>query len=158
MKKLLSNGLAVIAGVVSVPAVVNNLGVKPAWEEYRQDPRLEHLQRFFERHDAPAKDFSEAFLQAADTHDLDWRLLPSICFVESTGGKFVRANNLFGWDSGRAEFDSMIDAIHAVADRLANSRRYRDKSLDELLRMYNPDENYPGKVKSIMRRIGPSEL
>jgi hypothetical protein len=158
MKKLLTGGLVFFAGVVSIPFPVSpfQMHKKPV-PEYRQDPRSETLHRFFQQCDCPAQEFSDTFLEAADQFDLDWRLLPSISFIESTGGKHASNNNLFGWDSGHAEFSSMAAGIHTVASRLANSTLYRDKSLDEILSTYNPDTEYAGKVKSVMRRISPSE-
>ena len=53
---------------------------------------------------------------------LDWRLLPSLSFVESSGGKAARNNNLFGWDSGRAAFSSAAAGIRAVASSLSEFR------------------------------------
>jgi hypothetical protein len=93
----------------------------------------------------------------ADQHNLDWRLLPSISMVESGGGREARNNNLFGWDGGKAIFISVRAGIHNVAARLGNSKMYRDKGVDEILRIYNPGANYPEVVKSVMRRISPSE-
>jgi hypothetical protein len=83
--------------------------------------------------------------------------LPSLSYVETTGGKAARNNNLFGWDSGHAHFASLAAGIHAVAYSLAHSGLYKDKSLDKLLATYNHDADYPQKVKSVMRRIAPSE-
>jgi len=83
--------------------------------------------------------------------------LPSISIVESGGGREARNNNLFGWDGGKAMFISVRAGIHDVAGRLGNSKMYRDKGVDEILRIYNPGANYPGVVKSVMRRISPSE-
>jgi hypothetical protein len=93
----------------------------------------------------------------ADQNNLDWRLLPSISFVESGGGREARNNNLFGWDGGRAIYSSIRAGIHDVAERLGNSKLYRDKGVDEILRTYNPNTHYTGVVKSVMRRISPSE-
>jgi hypothetical protein len=89
----------------------------------------------------------------ADEYALDWRLLPSLSFVESTGGKTGLFNNLFGWDSGRAHFDSPRAAIRSVGSHLAQSALYRSKSLDEILATYNPNQDYAQKVKSVMRQI-----
>ena len=107
--------------------------------------------------DCPAAEYAAAFLEAADHNLLDWRLLPSLSYVESTGGKSARHNNLFGWDSGRAHFPSPIAGIHTVGYRLSHSDIYKDKPLDKLLATYNPSIEYVRKVKSIMRRISPSE-
>jgi len=135
-------------------SIARTLGARLA--DYREDPRFAALQNFFRQQgDCPAAEFSQAFLEAADGNDLDWRLLPSISFVESTGGKWARNNNLFGWDAGRATFPTMTAGIHAVGYRLAKSELYRDKSIDELLATYNPNLDYGQKVKSVMRRIAP---
>ena len=157
MRKLLSGGLVVFAGMVSVPAVSLQQAQKAPAPDYRADPRLESIRKFFQKHECPAVAYSSVFLEAADDYDLDWRLLPSISFVESTGGKAAAQNNIFGWDSGRAKFSSMTAGIHAVAYRLSNSELYRDKDLNGLLATYNPNSGYAQRVKSVMRRIAPSE-
>src|SRR5579859_2213149 len=156
MKKILSSGL-VFAGMLSCPVAVTNADTPEPSSEYRNDPRLESLNRFFQKGDCPAQDFSADFLRVADQNNLDWRLLPSISMVESGGGREARNNNLFGWDGGKAIFTSLRAAIHDVARRLGNSKLYRDKGVDEILRTYNPGANYPKAVKSVMRRISPSE-
>ena len=99
-----------------------------------------------------------SFMKVADANALDWRLLPSLSFVETSGGKGARNNNLFGWDSGRAHFPSLAAGIHAVGYRLKHTSPYKGKKLDTLLTVYNPGaEQYAAKVKSIMRRISPTE-
>ncbi len=157
MRKLITSGVFVM-GMVSLPVSMSVSQARPTPpSDYREDPRLETLRSFFSKADCPAAKYSEAFLEAADAYELDWRLLPSLSYVESTGGKSARNNNLFGWDSGRAHFPNPIAGIHAVGYRLANSILYKDKELDKLLATYNPNVEYVQKVKSIMRRISPSE-
>jgi hypothetical protein len=121
----------------------------------RKDRRFDLLRSFFRRFDCPAIQYAEDFIAAADLYDLDWRLLPSLSMVESSGGKAARYNNIFGWDSGRAQFSSPAAAVHAVGYRLAYSTLYRDKDLDGVLTTYNPSVEYAQKVKSIMRLIAP---
>jgi len=162
MRKLFSNGLAVFAGVVSLPLSIIHAGTPaPATAEYRNtpdnDPRLTCLRAFFEGSNCPAAEFSPVFLEASDSNALDWRLLPSISFVESTGGKSARNNNIFGWDSGRAVFSSAVACIRSVAYSLSHSHLYRYKTVDEILRTYNPNADYARKVKSVMIRIARSE-
>jgi len=156
MRRIFSNGLMVFAGVLSVPGVVA-IQSHSIFRDYRLDPRLQSLKRFFQSTNSPAERLSEQFLWAADKHSLDWRLLPSLSFVESGGGKNARNNNLFGWNSGKTAFPSATAAIADVANRLANSKLYKNKSLDGILRTYNPGQSYTLKVKSVMRRICPSE-
>ncbi len=155
MRILLSSGL-VFAGIVSLPSVLSpRQTLRDAIPEMRNDPRLKALRKFFAQARCPAERYSEHFINAADNYDLDWRLLPSISFIESTGGKAARNNNFFGWDSGRARFASPVAAIYQVGFRLAASERYRGKALDQVLATYNPNVEYARKVKFVMRRISP---
>jgi len=156
MLKLLTSGMFVV-GMVSVPVALSPHQSPAPPPDYRNDPRLESLRTFFRNAACPAEHYATAFLEAADHYQLDWRLLPSLSYVESTGGKSARHNNLFGWDSGKAHFPSPVAGIHAVAYRLAHSDLYKDKKLDKLLATYNPNIDYGRKVKSVMRRIAPSE-
>jgi len=120
-----------------------------------EDPRVVRLKEFLYENDCPIKSLAADFIEAADLQDLDWRLLPSIAVVESGGGKRYKNNNVFGWGNCDLRFPSVRAGIHFVAERLANSRLYRDKNLDQLLRTYNPEHpNYPQKVKSVMSLIG----
>jgi hypothetical protein len=157
MIKMFASGMVVIAGMVSVPPGTNQKSSQPA-PDYRDDPRFETLTRFFHKADCPAEKYSAEFLKAADANALDWRLLPSLSFVETSGGKGARNNNLFGWDSGRAHFPSPTAGIHAVGYLLKHSSVYKNKKLERLLAVYNPGaQQYADKVKSIMRRISPTE-
>ncbi|MFY9724315.1 MAG: hypothetical protein WAJ87_02415, partial [Bryobacteraceae bacterium] len=118
-----------------------------------QDARLGAVRGFFEKGGCPAREYAQAFLDAADGYRLDWRLLPSISFVESTGGKAAPNNNIFGWDNGRSSFSSPTAAIWGVAYQLGQSKLYRDRNLNQVLALYNPDPGYAAKVKSVMRQI-----
>lgn len=153
MRKLLSRGLMMF-GVVSIPAQLSPLPAQPApTPEHHSDSRLTTLRHFFDRSACPAAEYALAFLEVADEYALDWRLLPSISYVETTGGKASPNNNLFGWDSGRARFANPEEAIRSVGSRLAHSALYRSKSLDEILVTFNPTGDYARKVKSVMQRI-----
>ena len=152
MKKLLSS--VVFAGMVAVPVAVAPPSDEPQ-ADYKKDPRFAKLQAFFSKGDCPAEKYAEVFLHAADKYDLDWRLLPSLSFIESTGGKAARNNNLFGW--GQEEFPTPTAGIHKVGYRLAYSSLYKDKDLDGILSTYNPSSDYPDRVKSVMRAIAPTE-
>jgi hypothetical protein len=152
MLKLLSSGLVVFAGVACAPATVTPFAFSHP-SEVHQDARLEAVRGFFEKTGCPARDYSQVFLDAADDYSLDWRLLPSISFVESTGGKTAPHNNIFGWDNGRSKFASPTAAIWGVARQLGASTIYRHRSLNRLLSLYNPDPTYAVKVKSVMHQI-----
>ena len=154
MRKLLSSGLVAFAGVVSLPVAAPFPQVQSvSTPKYGHDPRFVTLRNFFDKFNCPAKQYSDVFLEAADDNALDWRLLPSISYIETTGGKWARNNNLFGWDSGRAQFSTPAAGIHTVGERLANSIRYRSKDLDQILETYNSGVSYARRVKFVMRSI-----
>ncbi|HTQ58449.1 MAG TPA: hypothetical protein VMI94_28500 [Bryobacteraceae bacterium] len=160
MRKLFSHGLAVVAGVVSWPAAGSHANsAKPPAAQHRNppanDPRLACLRNFFGQGNCPAAKLSSTFLEAADLYGLDWRLLPSLSFVETSGGKAAPHNNLFGWDSGRAAFSSAAACVRSVAYSLTHSTLYKGKDIDGILKTYNQKANYGRKVKDVMRRIAP---
>jgi hypothetical protein len=123
---------------------------------YESDPRYVVLKTYLSSRNSPLEPLTADFIAAADRNSLDWRLLPAIATLESGAGKRYRNNNVFGWDSCRVRFPSVRNGIHHVADRLANSRLYRDKDVDGILRTYNPYASYPGRIKNIMRTLGPA--
>ena len=159
MRKLLSGGLAVFAGIVSLPSPRSLHAERtPPVNRCKIDMRLERLKAFFGKLDCPAKDYSVDFIAVAERYDLDWRLLPSISLIESGGGKAMANNNLLGWGSADKHFPSVRAAIHTVASRLANSKLYRDKDLEGILNTYNPRPEYSYRVRSVMRQLGTAEL
>jgi hypothetical protein len=143
------------AGLLTAPVVphaLENAQVKDSAE----DPRFALLKQFFENQKSPAKEHVHDFILAADRYDLDWRLLPSISVVESGGGKQYRNNNILGWGSATQKFPSVKAGIHTVANRLANSKLYKNKGVEGILRTYNSNAEYPSKVKRVMYRISPA--
>lgn len=118
------------------------------------DARVLRIRSFFERYKSPAANFAADFVSAADLYALDWRLLPSISMVESSGAKYYTNNNIFGWDSCRASFPTVREGIFHVASRLANSRIYKGKDLSGILRSYNPGPNYDDNVLRLMAALG----
>lgn len=158
MTKLFFSRAIAFAGIVILPMAVSpRLGQGVPGPDYANDPRLDRIRTFFSNLGCPAWKYASTFLEAADDYALDWRLLPSLSYVESTGGKMARNNNLFGWNSGRASFSTPHAAIHTIAFNLSHSQLYRGKNLDAKLRTYNPNAEYAAKVKSVMQRIAPTE-
>ena len=155
--KTVSTGLVMFAGLLAAP--LGTPAEKPTSPTTSEDPRLVRLQEFFGSNACPALRFAADFIEAADNNDLDWRLLPSISYLESGGGKAYRNNNILGWGNGKERFNSIRAGIHAVAERLSTSPLYRDKSVDEILRTFNPEHrDYVARVKSVMRQIARYEI
>ncbi len=163
MKFSVSKNLLVIAGILAVPVTAVRMNhpapVRPA--PPRQDvakpadPRTVRLQRFFSKLHCPIKNLAEDFIRVADDNNLDWRLLPSISIIESSGGKAFKNNNIFGWANGEYSFPTIRAGIAEVAFKLGKSSLYRHRDTDAKLRIYNPNEDYPGRVEDVMQRICP---
>jgi hypothetical protein len=145
--------ILLVAGLLAAPLTtsVQEYRAKPALDE--KDPRLSRLKKFFGDRDCPLKDSAQDFLLAADQNSLDWRLLPSISMVESSGGKAYTNNNVFGWNSCKYRFPSVRAGIHYVAAQLGKSSRYKGKDLNRKLQLYNPLPEYSQRVKAVMRSI-----
>ncbi len=149
--------MVLVAGLIAAPAAVSHQPENAGVKTEMPDPRLLRLQQFFAVRNCPLREAAADFLAAADRNALDWRLLPSISIIESSGGKDYRNNNVFGWDTPLQNFSSVREGIHYVAAQLALADRYRNKSLDGKLKTYNPNPEYPGKVKAVMQALGPSD-
>ena len=153
-----SKRLVVFAGLLAAPVATTKVPPSPQSMPGTVDPRLVRLKQFLAERDCPIHQYAEVFIQAADDNDLDWRLLPSISFVESSGGKVYQNNNVFGWDSCKGRFASIPAGIHYVAAKLANSSIYREKTIDQKLRLYNPLQSYRTKVKAVMASLSATEF
>jgi len=156
MKRFLPSGLMLFAGVLGIAGVAAHADQDITKVPKKLDLRESVLRKFFREKHSPAQNYTEVFLAEADAHHLDWRLLPSLAFVESGGGKTSKGNNLFGWANGKQTFNSISEAVHTVANALSTGRRYRDKDTLGKLSTYNEHVDYPGMVMSIMRQISPT--
>ncbi len=77
------------------------------------DCRVIAVRNYLQSIGAPLATHANTFVKVADTYGLDYRLLPAISVIESTGGKFLfRPYNPFGW--GRRGFASFDQAIWHV--------------------------------------------
>lgn len=121
------------------------------------DARAVRLQEFFSAYRCPGPLHIAAYLRAADTYGIDYRLLPALSIRESTCGRHGRKNNHWGWDSARVGFASVSLGIQYVARQLARGRSYRGKTLDQKLRTYNPHPRYVAEVRKLMRQIQEDE-
>jgi hypothetical protein len=144
----------VIAGLLATPFTTSVQQYQAGPSIDQNDPRLSRLTKFFADRDSPLQDSVKDFLVAADQNELDWRLLPSISFIESSGGKDYRNNNVFGWDSCKERFSSVRAGIHYVAAQLGKSSRHKGKDVNGKLQIYNPVPRYPQRVEAVMRAIG----
>jgi len=117
--------------------------------------QLRKVTKYFRQLQCPAAAYASSFVRYSRLYSLDYRLLPAIAVVESTGGKHApNKTNWFGWSNGHHQFRSVEDAIAVVAQHLAKDQRYRGKTTREKLATYNRHPDYPGRVLAVMDRIG----
>jgi len=154
MKHLLHSGLVIVAGFIGAAAATGYADHDPATDR-KPDVRESVLQKFLQDASSPVASYAATFIAEADSHHLDWRLLPSLAIVESGGGQRDRRNNIFGWANGDSRFSSVTEAIHHVAEALSDARPYRGKDLRGKLAAYNPTPGYLRVVTGVMRRISP---
>ncbi len=135
--------------------------VSPEKSKPKEDPRVLKIRAFFDARSLPAADYAEEFVFYADKYDIDWRLVPSIAMIESTGFKQACKKATFsglGWGSCKINFSSFEHGIDIVAKNLSGNNPktesyYADKSVTEILNAYNPPTIRPDYVTIVTRTM-----
>ena len=118
----------------------------------------EKIDAYFKNRSMPLYGFGKKMAEEAESHDLDWRLLPAISVRESSGGKEAFSYNPFGW--GKEPFRSFNEAIEVVARNLGgdnpSTADYYSGETKLKLYYYNGTviPTYTKEVLSIMDDIG----
>ncbi len=154
MKRFLPSGL-IFAGVLGIAAAGAQTDLDVTKHRKKFDLREAILRKFLRNNHCPDQEYTELFISEADSHGLDWRLLPSLALVESGGGRTAKGNNIFGWANGKHSFASIGDAIHTVAMALGHGKAYRGKDTDGKLATFNHGTDYRAMVRDIMKQISP---
>jgi hypothetical protein len=152
--KYLQSGLVLLAGFLGASAATSHAD-HDVTKARKTDVREAILRRFLKETHSPIESYAETFIQEADSHKLDWRLLPSLAFVESGAGQRNKRNNFFGWNNGEDRFATATEAIHHVAEALAEARPYKGKDLVGKLAAYNRTPGYRKLVTGVMTQICP---
>jgi hypothetical protein len=156
MKRFLQSGVVIFAGVLGIASATMQAEQDVTKIRKKFDLREAILRKFFRDNHCPAEGYARIFVEEADAHGLDWRLLPSLSLIETGGGKHAPGNNLFGWANGKSTFDSFSAAIHHVATFLEIGKPYKGKDLDGKLLTYNHSRDYKDHVTDVMRQIAPN--
>ncbi len=151
--KYLHSGLVLMAGFLGAVSATGYTDVDVTKVHRKPDIREAILRRFLSANHSPVESYAGNFILEADAHHLDWRLLPSLAWIESGAGQRNRRNNIFGWANGARRFSTASEAIHHVAEALAEARPYKGKDLSGKLWAYNPSPGYNGLVTTVMAQI-----
>jgi hypothetical protein len=117
-----------------------------------QEKKADRIRNFYSRWDAPMADQALYIVEVSEHFGIDWRLIPAISVVESSGGNYCfKPYNPFGW--GKTGFNSFEEAIYTVARGLAHGYGTDDPYI--IGPTYNPvtPDAWSSKVDSLMGQI-----
>lgn len=131
------------------------------------DVRAEKIDQYFKSNNMPLAGYGQQMVEVADKNDIDWRLIPALAVIESTGGKYACKKvtfSAFGWGSCKINFKSYDQAIEDLGSHLGGnkpktSRYYEGKDTKGILAKYNSViPNYTAKVMNVMDAIENTEV
>lgn len=126
-----------------------------------EDGREEALDEFFAEYNSPLEGHAKTIIEEADSHNIDYRLLPAIAMQESTLCKKVisGSNNCWGFGiyGGKVtRFNDYDHAIRVITETLA--KKYVAKGYEtpsQIVRKYTPSDTgkWENTVNMIMTRL-----
>ncbi len=136
------------------------------------------IDAYFRAHKLPLEGTGMKMAKEAEKYGLDYRLIPAISMIETTGGKYACPEtykrtgdkgytyNAFGWGSCKITFKSKDHAIEVIARNLSGNNpntehHYAGKTTEQILKKYNPPSikpHYARDVMAIMEAIGEKEV
>lgn len=127
-------------------------------EAKKLDGEAKILSLYLSNFDSPLQNHAQDFIDAAQTHKLDWKMLPAIAGVESTFGKQIPGGfNAWGWGVYGTQaiyFNSWKEGIFTVAKGLREN--YLDKGLNDpyaINKVYAASTTWGARVSYFMQDI-----
>jgi hypothetical protein len=125
------------------------------WIEKSRKKRAVMVSRGFPRN-SPLRPYGKVFVEAADTYGHDYRLMPAIAIVESSGGLRCYNYNPFGWlkageGTGLRYFPSWKAAIWAEARFI--KQKWGSVKNPSQMKGYCTNPAWAGKVRREMRKF-----
>lgn len=130
----------------------------------QSDARIKALDDFFAKYGSPLEGHAKTIVFEADSHNIDYRLLPAIAMQESTLCKKIIKNSYNCWGYGIyggkvTRFADYDEAIKTVTSSL--SRKYIQKGLvdpHDIVKLYTPSDTgkWPQVVSLIMQKLSDS--
>lgn len=134
-----------------------------------EDKRVTILREYLKTKNSPLVPHAEDFIEAADAHGVDWKLVPSITGVESSFGRFIPGGHEVGYTSYNGwgwgvygnqalKFKSWRDGIFTVTAGL--KKNYINKGLTTPMamnRVYAASPTWGVKVTFFMEDLSKFE-
>lgn len=124
------------------------------------DNRVQILREYLESYDSPLAPHAATFIQEADKHDLDWKLVPAITGLESYFGHMIPPYSNNGWGYGVygnnvRYFQSWDEGIEVVTKALKEEYIVNRgaRNVYEIGSTYAADPNWANKVVRFMNEI-----
>lgn len=121
--------------------------------------KVQNIENYMGRRNTPLKDEAHYITMIANKYGIDYRLVPAISIIESSGGlKLYRKYNAWGWGGASGfTFENWEHSIYVVSRGLGG---YYSMGLDTPKKMaprYNPHtpNEWGAKVEMVMNQIGP---
>lgn len=131
--------------------------------------KAEIIDNYYKTRNMPLYGYGRKMVEEAEKNDLDWRLIPAISVIETTGGRNLCKSlprdlkyNPFGWGSCKIGFKSFDEAIEKIALNLGGNNpktahHYDGKTTLEIINKYNPPSivpDYSKKIFKVMNTLG----
>lgn len=127
----------------------------------KHDARIDALNDFFADYNSPLEGYADLIISEADTHNIDYRLLPAIAMQESTLCKKIIKNSFNCWGFGIygakvTKFDSFDHAIKIITKTI--SKKYVQQGYEtpeQIVKKYTPSDTgrWSEVVTLIMSRL-----
>ena len=127
--------------------------------------KMRVLEAFLEKYDSPLAPSAKSFVNSAETHDLDFRLVAAISGVESTFGKQCPTNsyNCWGWGiygDNMIYFKSYNEAIETISKGIRERyiNQWKAETVYDIGRYYAASPTWAIRVDYFMNQIAAFEV
>jgi hypothetical protein len=122
--------------------------------------KVENITNYLGRRGAPLANEADYIVIMANKFGIDYRLLPAISIIESSGGlKIYKPYNAWGWGGAKGiTFESWDHSIYIVSKGLARYYARGATTPEQMAPAYNPHtpNEWAAKVRMVMNQIGDS--
>ena len=122
------------------------------------DKKVQNIKTYMSRRNSPLSEKADYIVIMANKFNIDYRLLPAISIIESSGGtKLYRPYNAWGWGGSKGfTFENWEHSIYVVSNGLGRYYARGAVTPEQIAPAYNPHtpNEWSAKVKMVMNQIG----